>query len=179
MDPLKAAWDATPAPHRTITDLQGIIRKHTSPVLKRIRTQMIIEAIGYVAFLLVYYDFFDGDKKPFYLNALLVFSVACMLANNVIGYRMATHPGEENNLLDHMRQKLRAIRIYAAWAICTKVLGFAGVMTFLLAGIQWNGSKYATLFALALIMAMQVYANWKIWRGRIKHIRQTVEELSR
>lgn len=178
MDPLKATWDSTPNPQRTISDLQDIIRRHTSPVLKSIRKQMIIEAIGYIAFLLVYYDFFDGDRKPFYLNLLLVISLGCMLLYNVAGYMMASHPAEEKNLLENMRQKLQAVRKYAAWAICTKIAGFAGIIAFFVAGIQWNTPKYATLLCVVIIMVIQAYAHWKIWSGRIKRIRQTVEELS-
>lgn len=178
MDPLKAAWDSTPSPQRTISDLQNIIRRHTSPVLKSIRKQMIIEAIGYIAFLLVYYDFFDGDRKPFYLNLLLVISLACMLMYNVAGYMMANHPTEEKNLLENMQQKLQAVRKYAVWSIGTKVAGFAGIMTFFVAGIQWSPPKYATLLVVVVIMAIQVFIHWQIWNGRIKRIHQTVEELS-
>jgi hypothetical protein len=102
-----------------------------------------------------------------------------MLMYNVAGYMLASHPVEEKNLLENMQQKLQAVRKYAAWSICTKVAGFAGIITFFVAGIQWNTPKYFTLLCVVVIMAIQAYIHWKIWSGRINRIRQTVEELSR
>jgi hypothetical protein len=176
MDVLKSAWDNTPTPNR---DISAIIGKHTSPVLKDIRKQVILEAIGYSIFLVVYYDFFDGDKKPFTLNLLLVISVLCMLAQSVTGYVLAHHPAVEHNLLESMRKKLQNIRKYALISIFTKILAFAGIFAFFLVSIQWTQQKYLLLIPLVIIVAAQAYFQWKIWAGRIYRVKQTLEELNR
>ncbi|WP_436490968.1 hypothetical protein [Chitinophaga sp. ARDCPP14] len=175
MDPLKSAWDNAPTPDR---DISAIIGKHTSPVLKDIRKQVILEAIGYSIFLIVYYDFFDGDKKPYYLNLLLVVSVLCMLAQSVTGYVLARSPAVEYNLLESMRKKLYNIRKYALITIFTKILAFAGIFAFFLASIRWTQQKYLTLIPLVIIVGVQAYFQWKIWKGRIYRVKQTVEELN-
>ncbi|MEZ2443837.1 hypothetical protein AB6805_19060 [Chitinophaga sp. RCC_12] len=175
MDPLKSAWDNAPTPDR---DISAIIGKHTSPVLKDIRKQVILEAIGYSIFLIVYYDFFDGDKKPYYLNLLLVVSVLCMLAQSVTGYVLARSPAMEYNLLQSMRKKLHNIRKYALITIFTKILAFAGIFAFFLASIHWTQQKYLTLIPLVIIVGVQAYFQWKIWAGRIYRVKQTVEELN-
>lgn len=175
MDPLKSAWDNAPTPDR---DISAIIGKHTSPVLKDIRKQVILEAIGYSIFLIVYYDFFDGDKKPYYLNLLLVVSVLCMLAQSVTGYVLARSPAVEYNLLESMRKKLYNIRKYALITIFTKILAFAGIFAFFLASIHWTQQKYLTLIPLVIIVGVQAYFQWKIWKGRIYRVKQTVEELN-
>lgn len=175
MDPLKSAWDNAPTPDR---DISAIIGKHTSPVLKDIRKQVILEAIGYSIFLIVYYDFFDGDKKPYYLNLLLVVSVLCMLAQSVTGYVLARSPAVEYNLLESMRKKLHNIRKYALISIFTKILAFAGIFAFFLASIHWTQQKYLTLIPLVIIVGVQAYFQWKIWKGRIYRVKQTVEELN-
>lgn len=176
MDPLKSAWDNAPTPSRNIS---AIIGKHTSPVLKDIRKQVILEAIGYSIFLVVYYDFFDGDKKPFYLNLLLVISVLCMLAQSVTGYVLARQPAVEHNLLESMRKKLHNIRKYALISIFTKIIAFAGIFAFFLLSIQWTPQKYLVLIPFVIIVAVQAYFQWKIWAGRIYRVRQTLEELNR
>ncbi|MDR6565597.1 hypothetical protein [Chitinophaga ginsengisegetis] len=175
MDPLKSAWDNAPTPSRNIS---AIIGKHTSPVLKDIRKQVILEAIGYTIFLVVYYDFFDGDKKPFYLNLLLVISVLCMLAQSVTGYVLARQPAVKYNLLESMRKKLHNIRKYAVISIFTKILAFAGIFAFFLVTIRWTQQKYLILIPLVIIMVVQAYFQWKIWAGRIYRVRQTLEELN-
>ncbi|MGF6926056.1 hypothetical protein QFZ48_001556 [Chitinophaga sp. W2I13] len=175
MDPLKSAWDNAPTPDR---DISAIIGKHTSPVLKDIRKQVILEAIGYSIFLIVYYDFFDGDKKPYYLNLLLVVSILCMLAQSVTGYVLARSPAVEYNLLESMRKKLHNIRKYALITIFTKILAFAGIFAFFLASIRWTQQKYLTLIPLVIIVGVQAYFQWKIWKGRIYRVKQTVEELN-
>ncbi|MGF6846053.1 hypothetical protein QFZ51_001288 [Chitinophaga sp. W3I9] len=175
MDPLKSAWDNAPTPDR---DISAIIVKHTSPVLKDIRKQVILEAIGYSIFLIVYYDFFDGDKKPYYLNLLLVVSILCMLAQSVTGYVLARSPAVEYNLLESMRKKLHNIRKYALITIFTKILAFAGIFAFFLASIRWTQQKYLTLIPLVIIVGVQAYFQWKIWKGRIYRVKQTVEELN-
>ncbi|WP_261387669.1 hypothetical protein [Chitinophaga pinensis] len=34
---------------------------------RKMRRQLLMETIAFILFLIVYYDFFDGDKKPVYL----------------------------------------------------------------------------------------------------------------
>ncbi|HEY8956349.1 hypothetical protein [Chitinophaga sp.] len=175
MDPLKSAWDSTPTPSSNITD---IISRHTSPVLKDIRKQVILEATGYTIFLIVYYDFFDGDQKPFYLNLLLVASVLCMLAQSVTGYVLARYPAAEHNLLESMRKKLQHIRKYAVISIFTKILAFAGIFAFFILSVQWTQQKSLLMIPLLLIIVAQAYFQWKIWAGRIYRVKQTIEELN-
>ena len=175
MDPLKSAWDSTPTPSSNITD---IISRHTSPVLKDIRKQVILEATGYTIFLIVYYDFFDGDQKPFYLNLLLVASVLCMLAQSVTGYVLARYPAAEYNLLESMRKKLQHIRKYALVSIFTKILAFAGIFAFFILSVQWTQQKSLLMIPLLLIIVAQAYFQWKIWAGRIYRVKQTIEELN-
>ncbi len=175
MDPLKSAWDSTPTPS---SNMAASIRKHTSPVLKDIRKQVILEAIGYSIFLVVYYDFFDGDKKPFYLNLLLVVSVLCMLAQSITGYVLARYPAAGNNLLESMRKKLQHIRKYALVSIFSKILAFAGVFSFFILSVRWTQYKSLLMIPLILIIIAQAYFQWKIWAGRIYRVKQTIEELN-
>ncbi|MBS0031335.1 hypothetical protein ACTJJ0_30275 [Chitinophaga sp. 22321] len=177
MDPLKAAWDNIPTPSRSTADIQAMAVKQTSPVIKQIRKQLIIEAIGYTLFLVVYYDFFDGDKKPFYLNALLVISVIFMLVYNVAGYMMAKQPSTGSNLLQTMQQQLRQLKRYAAVAVTSRVLAFAGIFAFFLANIHWNNHKYLAVVLIAAAVFIQQFYLRKIWAGRLNRFSNIITEL--
>jgi hypothetical protein len=177
MDPLKSAWNDTPTPSRSLPELQAIVDRQTSPVMKEIKRQLVIEITGYALFLLIYYDFFDGDKKPLYLNALLVTAVLLLLVHNVTGYTLAKTPAAGNNLLESLRKQLRKIKKYAAISVTSRVFAFAGIFSFFLLNIQWNSHKYFALAAIAVLLPLQQYLLRKIWAGRIRRISGAVKEL--
>jgi uncharacterized membrane protein len=177
MDPLKTAWDNTPTPSRNITDIQAIATAKASPVMKSIRKQLIIEMLGYAVFLLVYYDFFDGDKKPFYLNALLVIAVLFMLVHNVAGYMLAKNPATGHSLLDSLQRQLQQLKRYAAVAVSSRILAFAGIFTFFLANIHWNNSKYYAIGGIVIVILLQQFILRRIWAGRIKTLNNTITAL--
>ena len=85
-DALKSAWQSMDANRKTNTELSTMMRESSHPVLKQIRKQLILETIAFTALLFVYYDFFDGDRKPFYANMLLVMAMLFVIAHNIMGY---------------------------------------------------------------------------------------------
>ena len=177
MDPLKSAWDNTPTPSRNIAELQAIVDRQTSPVLKGMRQQLLIEILGYTLFLLVYYDFFDGDKKPCYMNAVLVISILFMLVHNVAGYTLAKKPAAGNNLLESLRKQLQKIKKYAAVSVASRVLAFAGIFSFFAVNIHWNSHKYFVLAVIVAFIFLQQYLLRKIWARRVKRISSAMKEL--
>ncbi|TWF45317.1 hypothetical protein FHW36_1011247 [Chitinophaga polysaccharea] len=179
MDHLKSYWDNTPTPNRNILEIQALAEKKTSPVIRSIRKQLTIEIVGYSAFLLVYYDFFDGHKKPLSLNLLLVAAMLLLLAHNAFGYTLSKRPVLGENLLDNLRTKSLQIKQYAVISISSKILAMAGIFSFFLGmGIQWNNARYAALAAITGIVALQGFLLWKVWAARIKRMNATIAELS-
>ncbi|NLR79570.1 hypothetical protein [Chitinophaga eiseniae] len=179
MDHIKSYWDNTPTPNKNILEIQALAEKKTFPVLRSIRKQLTIEIVGYSAFLLAYYDFFDGHKKPLFLNLLLVAAVLLLLVHNVVGYTLSKRPVLGENLLDNLRKKSLQIKQYAVISISSKILAMAGIFSFFLgAGIQWDNARYAALAAIAGIVAIQGVLLWKVWAARVKRMNTTIAELS-
>ncbi|MGO4289747.1 hypothetical protein [Chitinophaga sp. RAB17] len=177
MDPLKAAWDNAPTPSRNTAELAAIANRQASPVMRGIRKQLIIELVGYTLFLVAYYDFFDGNKKPFYLNALLVVSVLFLLAYNVFGYTLAKNPAIGSNLLENMQQQLQQLKRYALVSVSCRVFAMAGIFTFFLANIRWDNSKYAAVGVIVIVTLLAIFVHRSIWAGRIKRLRNTIAAL--
>lgn len=179
MDHIKSYWDNTSTPHKNFLEIQALAEKKTSPVLRSIRKQLTIEIVGYSAFLLVYYDFFDGHKKPFFLNLLLVAAILLLLVHNVVGYTLSKRPVPGENLLNNLRKQSLQIKQYAVISISSKILAMAGIFSFFLGtGIQWNSARYAALAAIAGILCIQGFFLWKVWAARVKRMNTTIAELS-
>ncbi|MEC5142063.1 hypothetical protein [Chitinophaga sp. 212800010-3] len=170
MDPLKQLWDSVPVPGKPENQLRQIIQQHASPVLKGIRKQLIFETVCYALFLTVYYDFFDGDKRPWVLNLLLVAAVICQLAGNVTGYILAGSRAGNDSLLATMRRKIIQIRKYAVAVITLRTLAIAALSTFLLSGIQWNNTRYMSLGAIVLAVIVFDYLHWRVWAQRLARL---------
>ncbi|NLR61814.1 hypothetical protein HGH93_27205 [Chitinophaga polysaccharea] len=179
MDHIKSYWDNTPTPQKNILEIQALAEKKTSPVLMSIRKQLTIEIVSYSAFLLVYYDFFDGNKKPLSLNLLLVAAMLLLLIHNAVGYTLSKRPVLGENLLDNLRKKSLQIKQYAVVSISSKILAMAGIFSFFLGtGIQWNNARYTALAAIAGILCVQGYLLWRVWAARVKRMNTTIAELS-
>lgn len=168
-DPLKSAWNAIPEAHIT-----NIKVKH--PALKDIRRQLTIESTLYTIFLMVYYDFFDGDKKPFILNMILVVSVLLLLLHNISGYIITKNNVGNNNLKESLTTYLKKIQQFAIVAVVSRALAFSGIMLFFIANITWTSGKYYGLAVIIGLLCFQIFSLRKIWAGRINKIRRVLAE---
>src|SRR5688572_22001918 len=86
LNEMKSQWQNAGSSSKNEADLQKMTQIMHHPSLKKIKRKLIIESIGLVIFLFVYYDWFDGDKKPFIANMFLVGSLMLYILNDVIGF---------------------------------------------------------------------------------------------
>jgi len=164
MEDLFAAWNEKSI---TSTVHAGLLRERQHPVLKQIRKQMVIELVGFVLFLIVYYDFFDGDRKPVYANVLLVVAMLGVIAGNVVGYLFAKQGVIGPNLREALRMHLEKMKLYAVVAVMARGFMMGSVVVFFNAG--W-------IVAMIFIVMWMVLAG--IWVGRIRKIDRVYSDLS-
>ena len=89
---LKSGWQNAGGVSKSETDILRMTKITNHPSLKKIRKKLIIEIIMLLLFLVVYYDWFDGDKKPFYANIVLVAGLLLYIANDIIGFVAIAKP---------------------------------------------------------------------------------------
>ncbi|MCW3463051.1 hypothetical protein [Chitinophaga nivalis] len=176
-DPLKSAWQNPVVATTDTATLSHLIRQRSSPVLKQIRRQLVIESLAFLTLLLVYYSAFDGDRKPFYLNALLVISVISLLLYNLAGLWLTRQQNITRQVLPTMQLQLQQLKKYAFLSVVLRVLGMAGIFTFFLLSVQWTTAKYGLLLLLITVMATQFYALWSVWQQRIRRVHKIIQEL--
>lgn len=164
MEDLFAAWNEV---NTTSVVHAGLLRERQHPVLKQIRKQMVIELVGFALFLIVYYDFFDGDRKPVYANVLLVVAMLGVMAVNVVGYVLAKQGVIGENLRDALKKQVEKMKVYAIVAVIARGLMMGSFVLF------FNAGWIVGVIFMAMWMVLVA-----LWVGRIKKIDRVYSDLS-
>ena len=121
---------------------------------------MVIELIGFVLFLSVYYNFFDGAQKPVYANVLLITAMLVVIAVNIVGYVFAKQgvPGE--NVRELLEKHLIKMRIYAIVSVFARALMMTAFVVF------FKGNAIVIVLFIGLFMALV-----RLWVVRIRNLK--------
>jgi len=159
----------------------GLLRMlsvNNHPVLKKIKTQLIIESIAWISFLALYYDFFDGHLRPILWNALLIIAVGLLLIHNLLGYQVTNNPINGPNILESISNYLKKIRKYAYLSISARVIAILIMFGYFLAALDsFEFRHYGSLGAVLLLVSIQVYFLWRVWSKRINTIASKYDQL--
>ncbi len=177
IEDLKSEYQSSNA-NKSMDNLKKMGSTNRHPVLKRIRLQLIIESILWAILLAVYYSGFDGNQKPLYWNVILVVSIILLLIHNVLGYRLVQSPINGSNLAASLRFYLQRIRRYAIISIATRAIAVMALILFLTANVDWTSTKvFRTVIFVVVLVTLQIFFLWKIWRSRIDVIKGQVDSL--
>ncbi len=176
-DDLRSAWRGVSTDPRSSAELRTMMQEKNHPVLKRIRKQLIVESVFYAAFLLVYYDFFDGDRKPFYANVLLAAALLLAVVHNVITYVLSRKRIAGDNLRESLIMHLSKMRSYAFGSVITRIVSAAALLFFFGSVIAFNETKYWILAGVLLTLAVQVALLSAAWIKRLKQLKSAVDGL--
>lgn len=161
--------------NETLVSMLGV-NKH--PVLKKIKTQLIIESITWTAFLAVYYDFFDGHLRSGLWNSLLVVAICLLLIHNMLGYRVTNNPISGNNISKSLSNYLQKIRKYAYVSVTARVVAILIIHGYFLSAMdQLETRHYWITVFLTLLIVIQVVFLWRIWSKRINLITTKYKQL--
>lgn len=175
---LKSAWQHADTTSRNEKDIRSMVREGSHPVLKRIRKQFLIETIAFAIFLALYYNFFDGDRKPFYANALLVAAMLFVMVHNIIAYIFTKARYKGNNIKQALEAHLYRMKVHAVLSVANRVLMTVCLLFFFTATITFTTNKYWILAALILTFIIMMILLWRVWMKRIINLKRTTEEFS-
>lgn len=176
-DPLISAWGSAGAVRKNTPELTSMIREKDHPVLRSIRKQLLIETIVFGIFLFVYYDFFDGDRKPFYANLLLAGAMLLLIAHNIIGYLFTKRPLRGDNIKKSLIVYHQQLKRYAIISIMGRTLMAVCLLLFFTAEISFHGNKSWMLAVIILLFIVQLSLLSGIWNRRLGKIRRTIRSL--
>ncbi len=173
-DALKSAWQGSKTPRKSDTELKSILQEN-HPILKRIRRQLVIEAAAFAVFLSVYYDFFDGDRKPLYANVLLVSAILFVIVHNIAGYVFTRRGVKGENIRQSLEDRLSGMKTYAAVSVATRLLTAACLWGFFTSVITFDATRYGLLAVLVATAVIQIVILSRIWLGRIKRMQEVID----
>ncbi|MGK6353454.1 hypothetical protein [Parapedobacter sp. DT-150] len=177
-DALKSAWRGVDTPPKSSTELKSIMQERTHPVLKGIRRQLTIEIVGFTGFLLVYYDFFDGDRKPAYANVLLVSAMLFVIIHNSMGYMLTKRGIEGNNIKQSLEDRFSKMKTYAMVSVVTRMAAAACLWFFFVSVMKFDTGRYWMLVVVVLLVGVQIGILSRIWMGRIRRMKEAMDDFS-
>lgn len=172
MDEFKSAWNDASG---NMPPQRPVIIKN--PVLQQVKRQLLIEGGAWTVFLAVFYDFFDGDRKPLYLNILLVAAILLMQVHNLVGYLAARNVISAGNLKTSLRTYAAKLRAFGLTAAGCRLAAIGILLWFFTSVITFTTAKYWLLAGATALVLVQAYAQYRIWTGRAKRVEEAVASL--
>jgi hypothetical protein len=176
-DSLKSAWKRIPTGDRSNQELKMIIRERGRSLTGKIRRQLIIEIVFISSFLIVYYDFFDGDQKPLYANISLVAALFLFVVHNILGIAQMIFRNKGESIDQVLRSRVLKMKIYAAVASALRFMAGASFLLFFISVIKFTQVKYWILFCIVIVFLIQMIFFIKMWLGRIRRMKEIVDSL--
>jgi len=181
---LKSDWHNAGVTMKSEGDLLKMTRINNHPTLKKIRSKLIIETFCFILFLSIYYDWFDGDKKPMYANALLVSSLLLFIANDMIGYFSIVKKFSGRDIKNSLEIYLARIKRLSIYSMICIVLYSFSILLFFTSVIHFTKEKSFILLSFVILLFQMLFWSQRIWNKWIKSLQQQlknfeIEEVSK
>ncbi|TPE45852.1 hypothetical protein [Pontibacter mangrovi] len=180
LDELKQSWQHAGAEEQLRTAQLHVFTKIAHhPVLGRIRIKLLLEALAIVAFLLLFYDGFDGDTKPAYASVVLVLSGMFYLASNLYGFFTLQRPVGAGGVLVSLQQFLSHLQRAKAFSLTSLVLLAVSLAVFFTSAVALDAKRLLLMAGMAAVAVLFLYFSARQWAWRISKIRQAIAELEK
>lgn len=178
LDDLKSTWKKTTTPEQPITAIIEMLKAHKHPVLKKIRAQLMIQAIGWTVFIIVAYSMFDAEKKPIWINLLALITTLLPILHHIFGYQLSKKPIVGPNLRLSLQHYIAQVKKYAIVNVGVRMLLLAGILLFFTYGLELNTAKIYSIVAILAIFIFQLTLLAMIWKKRISSLQTTLIDLT-
>ena len=178
LNDLKSGWQNAGGAFKSEKDLQRMTRMVNHPSIKKIRKKLVIETIMLVFFLFIYYDWFDGDKKPFYANLSMVVGLLLYIFNDVIGYIALLRPIRGANLKLSIQNYLMTVKRLSISSIIITILYSLSIIIFFTSVITFTKEKGLLLVFSSVVVCQLILLSFKIWRKWIKNLKLQVKNFN-
>lgn len=178
LNDLKSDWKNAGDDSKSEADLRLMTKIINHPSIKKIRTKLIIETIVLLFFLFIYYDWFDGDKKPFYANLSLVAGLLLYIFNDIIGYISITRPIRETNLKLSLQNYLMRIKRLSITSVIITFLYSISIIIFFTSVITFTKEKALILMFSIVISIQFILLSLRMWTKWIKNLKLQVKDFN-
>lgn len=176
LNDLKSNWQNVGGSIKSEAELLNMTKITHHPSLKKIRIKLIAEAIFLLVFLVIYYDWFDGDKKPLYANMVLVTGLLLYIANDIIGYISIAKPISGLNVKLSITNYFTRIRRLAILSLTFSFLYSISLIIFFTSVIHFTREKRFLLLGMTIILFQLMFWSYRVWANWIKSLKQQVRD---
>jgi len=177
LNDLKTGWQNAGVALKNESDILKMTKIRHHPSLKRIRKKLLIETLLLIFVLVVYYDWFDGNKKPLYANLLMVTALLLYIANDIIGYISLVRPVRGINLKLSIEKYLGNIRRLRVFSLSVSFLYSIAFIIFFTSVIDFTREKRFLLLGMIVILFQVMLWSARVWNKRIKELKQQAKDL--
>lgn len=178
LDNLKSAWQHAGGHRKNENELNQMTKLVNHPSLKRIKTKLIVETIALTFFLIVYYDWFDGYKKSFFANAVLVIGLSLYIINDIVGYVSIARPVWGSDLKASIRNYVARLKRFAILSLFVSVLYSVSLTVYFTSVINFTKEKRLILAGIVVVLLVLFRISFKKWNQRIKALEHQAQEFS-
>lgn len=178
LNDLKSDWKNAGKDFKSEAELRLMTKIINHPSIKKIRTKLIIETIVLLFFLFIYYDWFDGDKKPFYANLSLVAGLLLYISNDIISYISITKPIRETNLKLSLQNYLMRIKRLSITSVIITFLYSISIIIFFTSVITFTKEKGLILIFSIVISIQLILLSLRMWTKSIKNLKLQVKDFN-
>ena len=177
LDALKSEWKNLGENPKQHEQIRRMAEKGSFKFLKHIKRRLLIESVGMVLLLVVYFDWFDGHLKPVWVNILLACSLVLFIGHDLLVYHSLNLHLQGKNLKESLRRMLTSLKFQAR--IATLLLGmfYVALLCFLTINIAFTQTKLLMLLALVLFCGFGLWMTTRWWRKRITSLKESISEL--
>ncbi|MCC9165625.1 hypothetical protein [Pontibacter harenae] len=178
LDEMKANWqNASTGQHFQKEELNSMTRLRQHPVLNRIRTKLVVEAVAMLALLFLFNDAFDGSSKPMHANVTLIFGALLYLGSNLYSFFVLQHPILKLNIQDSLQHFLQQLYRIRTWSLVASILYTIGILLFFSSNVVFDFKKLLILGAIMVAVVVFLYFSYSLWTKWIDRIRLSAREL--
>lgn len=178
LNDLKSGWQNAVGEFKSEEDLQRMTRIVNHPSIKKIRTKLVIETIVLLFFLFIYYDWFDGNKKPFYANLSLVVGLLLYIFNDIIGYFAIIRPIRGANLKLSIQNYLMRVKRLSISSIIITSLYSLSIIIFFTSVITFTKEKGLLLVFSLVVVCQLIFLSFRMWRKWIKNLKLQAKDFN-
>ncbi|MEM9300253.1 MAG: hypothetical protein AAGA64_17980 [Bacteroidota bacterium] len=177
LDTIKTTWKSTGEGLLDKKQLSVMATKSEHRYINRIRRRLTVEGVFMLVFILLYYQAFDGNEKPLLVNIVLVVTSIGFVLTRYLGWVIFRNIKVNSSLKSTMlnfRAKLKRI------ALSTQISAFLfglSLLLFFIIDLHFSPFKFIILCGMVITLGFLTYFSARVWRERLKAIKQTLTEL--
>jgi len=177
IEELRSEWQSIKTPQVELDRLKDMTIEKSHPVLSRIRKQLMMELIGWSAFVIICFTGLDAEQKPMLANAILLLSVTLPIIFNTYGYRLSKELIAGPDISSSLQNRINALKNFAIISVMLRIILISGVAYFFLSTVDITQGKLMLLGAGSVFLIFPLYLLVRIWKKRIGKLKDNLRLL--